>query len=145
MNDVNEAEAKLTQLNIAIGEAEKRHNEEDVAFLKRVLSDDLRFRRAKGPIVTKREYLWDLIQPENTFEELVSDDVRVTLYEDTAVVSLLVSARFKRPDAEGNLKEKQGVFRNTRIFLRQEIEEGQDREEWQCAFWFNSEIKPESR
>lgn len=128
MND--KAVNELTELNRQMGEAEKNH---DVEFFKKHLHNDLRFRRASRAIVSKKEFLWDLIQPENTFEELTVSDVEVTAHENTAVVSLLVHVRFKRPNEEGVLDEKKGTYRNTRIFIK----EGND---WQCAFWFNTDV-----
>lgn len=133
MNE-NDVKQELNDLNIEMGKAEKNR---DADYFQKVLHEDLRFRRANKKIVTKKEYLWDLIQPENTFEELSVSDVEVTTYGDsdgdTAVVSLLVYARFKRPNDEEKLVERKGTYRNTRVFVK-------TGNEWQCAFWFNTEI-----
>lgn len=129
MPDINQVECKLIELNTQIGEAEMRHNDEDVAFLVQVLSDDLIFRRANGQIVRKKEFLWDLIQPENTFDYLIPENVEPKVFEDTAVVSLLVRAKGKRGEAGF-----EGVYRNLRLFQKREGE-------WRCVVWFNTEIK----
>lgn len=129
MPDMNEVERKLIELNTQIGEAEKRHNDEDVAFLVRVLSDDLIFRRASGQVVRKKEFLWDLIQPENTFDYLIPEKVEPKVFEDTAVVSLLVRAKGKRGETGF-----EGVFRNTRLFRKREGD-------WHCMVWFNTRVE----
>ncbi len=120
-----DVEKELIELNMRIGEAEKQRDED---FLKRVLSDDLIFRRASGKIVNKQEYLESLKNPANTFDYLYSEDVKPIVYEGVAVVSLRVRAKGKRgPDTfEGN-------FRNIRLFV--------ENQEWQCAVWFNTTIK----
>ena len=123
-----DVEKKLIELNMRIGEAEKQR---DVDSLKRVLSDDLIFRRANGKIVNKKEYLESLQDPANTFDYLYSEDVKPNVYEGVAVVSLRVRAKGKRgPD------RFEGTFRNIRIFLKKE-----EKEEWQCVVWFNTPIK----
>lgn len=130
MEEMNEVERQLVDLNTKLAEAEKRHHDEDIVFLMRVFSDDLIFRRASGQIVKKKEFLWDLIQPENTFEYLIPEsNVKPIVYEDTAVISLLVKAKGMR----GN-KGFEGVYRNTRLFQKREGD-------WQLALWFNTRIE----
>jgi hypothetical protein len=63
-----------------------------VAYLEQVLADDLRFRRASGIIVNKKEYLEDLQNRENTYEYLVSEDVKPIVYEGVALLALRVRA-----------------------------------------------------
>lgn len=119
-------EKELIEINLKIGEAEKARDE---AFLKRVLADDLIFRRASGQVVNKTEYLTDLQNSANTYDYLISEDVKPMLYEGIAVVSLRVKAGIKRGTStfEGN-------FRNIRLFLRRN-------ERWQCVIWFNTSIE----
>ena len=121
-------EQELTQLNIAIGEAEKQR---DDAALKRILADDLIFRRASGIVVDKSTYLEELLKPENTYNYICSEviDVKLSKSQTVAIVALHVRAKGKRGE---NLFE--GVYRNIRIF--QKGEQG-----WQCHMWFNEPLK----
>jgi hypothetical protein len=112
--------------------------------LKGVLADDLIFRRASGKVVNKVEYLADLVNPDNKYEYLISEDVQPTVfdvqptvfdvqptvYEDVVTVSLLVRAKGQR-----ETKEFEGVYRNIRIFLKNE------NKGWQCVVWFNTVIQ----
>lgn len=118
-------EAGFIDLNRKIGEAEFTR---DDAFLRGVLSDELVFKRASGAIVTKEEYLTELKKPENTYEYLFSEDIRVTASGNAALVSLLVYAKGRRGE-----KEFSGVFRNQRVFVRKEGN-------WQCSLWVNSVV-----
>lgn len=130
----NDIENELIELNIKIGEAEKQRQED---FLKGVLADDLIFRRASGKVVNKVEYLADLVNPDNKYEYLISEDVQPTVfdvqptvYEDVVTVSLLVRAKGQR-----ETKEFEGVYRSIRIFLKNE------NKGWQCVVWFNTVIQ----
>jgi Domain of unknown function (DUF4440) len=105
-----DAEKELTALNIKIGEAEKQRDE---AFLECVLADDLIFRRANETVVRKKAYLEALQDAANTFDYIISEDVKPTVYEDVAVISLLVRAKGKRGP-----RTFQGTFRNIQIFLK---------------------------
>jgi len=119
---------ELISLNERIGEAERTG---DAEFLKSVLSDNLRFRRANGTIVDKAIYLDDLTKPGNITDELRSTDIVPTVYEDLAVVVLLVAVKGMRC---GNKLD--GVFRNIRIFL----DEPDKRPRWQLHSWFNVRV-----
>ena len=116
---------ELIGLNERIGEAERMP---DADFLKSVLSDNLRFRRANGTIVDKAIYLDDLMKPGNTTDELHSTDIVPTIYGNLAVVELLVAMKGMRC---GNKLD--GVFRNIRIFL----DEPDKQPRWQLHSWFN--------
>jgi hypothetical protein len=72
--------------------------------------------------------LWDLVQPENTYDYLDSEDIRVQSYGDVAVVSLRVRAAGRRGEAKF-----EGVFRNIRLFVKSD-------KGWQCAVWFNTRV-----
>jgi Domain of unknown function (DUF4440) len=115
----------LEQLNVRIGDAEMRRDE---LFLKNILADELVFRRASGKIVTKDEYLAELVKPENTYEYLVSEAVEIAFNEDSALVSLVVRAKGKR-----GATEFEGSFQNLRVFVKQA-------EKWCCVVWFNTRI-----
>ena len=123
---------ELINLNERIGEAERTR---DAEFLRVVLSDNLRFRRANGTIVDKAIYLDDLTKPLNTTEELHSTDIVPTIYRNLAVVVLSVAVKGMRC---GNKLD--GVFRNIRTFL----DEPNKRPHWQLHSWFNVRV-PEPR
>jgi hypothetical protein len=123
---------ELISLNERIGEAERMT---DADFLKSILSDNLRFRRANGTIVDKAIYLDDLMKPGNTTDELHSTNIIPTIYGNLAVVELLVAMRGMRC---GNKLD--GVFRNIRIFLNEPDKEPH----WQLHSWFNVRV-PEAR
>lgn len=118
-------ESGLINLNKQIGEAELRRDE---TFLRDVLADELVFRRASGAVVTKEEYLAELIKPENTYEYLESENLRFIANEEIAVVTLIVKAKGKRGE-----KEFEGKFQNRRVFIEQQGN-------WKCIVWFNTKI-----
>jgi hypothetical protein len=118
----------LVDLNVRIAEAEKGR---DAAFLRTVLSDSLRFRRANGTIVERPTFLDDLLNPTNTFERLDIEDVEVSIFEGVAIVTLIVRAKGTR---EG--KPFEGVFRNLRTFLK----EPDQRPSWKLHFWYNVRV-----
>ena len=83
-------EQDLRDLNVQLGEAEKR-GERD--FFERHLAEDLIFRRADGTVVTKQQFLYNL-QPD-TFDKLDSEVLEVKVYGDILVVKVLVTAKKK--------------------------------------------------
>lgn len=101
----------LCDLAHRMGEAEKSR---DAEFFEALLAEQLTFRRANGAIVDKTTFLRDLLNPENTYHMLESEDISATVYEGIAVVTLLVTAKGTR---EG--KSFAGVFRNIRIFVHE--------------------------
>lgn len=116
---------RLIGLNVLIGEAELNRDEN---FLRDILADDLVFRRANGSVVTKREYLEELVKPENTYEYLYAENIRSQVKDDTALISLNVRAKGKRGE-----KEFEGTFRNLRVFVRKE-------KNWECVIWHNTRL-----
>jgi hypothetical protein len=122
---------ELIDLNDRIGEAEKTR---DAEFLRSILSDNLRFRRANGTIVDKSIYLDDLMKPANTTDELESDQIVPTITGSLAVVTLVVRVSGMR---SGNKLD--GSFRNVRIFLN----EPDKRPHWQLHSWFNLPVAAE--
>jgi hypothetical protein len=120
-----EAISFLEQLNAQIGEAELGRDE---AFLRSVLADELVFRRASGKVITKEEYLTELMKPENTYDYLISENTKAVINDETSLVSLRVRAKGKRGETGF-----EGVFHNLRVFVRRE-------DEWQCLVWFNRRI-----
>jgi hypothetical protein len=132
MQDNEKVTQELVAHNIQMGEAEKNG---ESAFFEEVLHDNLRFRRASKAIVSKQEFLNDMKAKKTTYSSLhiPPESVEVTVYEDTAMVSLLLHAAGTKANDGGSPTPWQGIYRNTRIFLN---EEGK----WQCAFWFNTRI-----
>lgn len=116
--------------NIArrMGEAEKSH---DAEFFEALLAETLTFRRANGAVVDKATFLKDLLNPENTYDLLDSEDVSATVHEGVAVVALLVRAKGVR---EG--KPFSGVYRNIRVF----VHEPKENPTWQLHAWFNVRV-----
>jgi hypothetical protein len=130
MDDANRdsrtVEKTLVERNKRIAQAEK---DRDTGFLREILADDLYFRRANGQVVDKQTYLQSIESPENTYEQNEAEDVTATVYEDLAVVSLIVRARGLRQGIPFG-----GAFRNIRLFLKQDGE-------WRCVVWFNTRIQ----
>jgi hypothetical protein len=126
---MNTPEQDLVDLNIKIGEAEAQR---DAGFLGSILADGLKFRRANGTIVDKLTYLADLQDRKNTFEYLHSEEVQSTVYENTAIVALLVRAKGTKGGTPF-----EGTFRNIRLFLN----EPDKQPVWQCYMWFNARIQ----
>ena len=123
------SEQDLIDLNQQLGEAEETKNE---AFLRSILSEALRFRRANGTIIDKAIFLDDLTKPGNTTDQLTSDDIAVQFYEDNiAIATLKVHVKGMRCGRELN-----GTFRNVRIFHK----EPDKHPPWQLHVWFNERI-----
>jgi len=121
-------EPKLTQLNVAIGEAEKQRDKDT---LDQILVNDLIFRRVSGVVVDKATYLEELLKPENTYNYLCSEvvDVNLSKSQNAAIVTLHVCAKGKRGE-----NPFEGVFRNIRFFKKGE-------QGWQCHAWFNEPLE----
>jgi hypothetical protein len=123
MDEETDEICRLIGLNVLIGEAELKRDEN---FLREVLADELVFRRANASVVTKDEYLADLIKPENSYEYLIAENIKAQVKDDTALVSLDVRAKGKRGE-----KEFEGIFRNLRVFVRNE-------KKWKCMIRHNT-------
>jgi ketosteroid isomerase-like protein len=87
---------------------------DDVATMRRMLSDDYIGINPSGIIQTKRETLADWKNHVVVIQELTLSDVRVRVYGDTAV--LTCRATVIGHDAEGSLN---GEFRYTRVYHRE--------------------------
>lgn len=125
MNEATDEMCRLIGLNVLIGKAELNRDEK---ILREVLANDLVFRRANGSVVTKDEYLSELIKPENTYEFLHSENIKAQIKDENALVSLVARAKGKRGE-----KEFEGEFRNLRVFVKNE----QNR---QCVIWHNTRL-----
>jgi hypothetical protein len=108
--NIADTEKELIERNIRIGESERLRDED---FLNAVLANDFIFRRADGEVVNKEKYLADLRNPNNTFEYLISDDLKATVFEGVAVVTLRVRAKGKH-----EIISFEGTYRDIRLFLK---------------------------
>ena len=68
----------LIDLAYHIGVAEKSR---DVGFFRSLLAERFTFRRASTTVVDKTTYLNDLLNPENTYDMLESQDVSATILD----------------------------------------------------------------
>jgi hypothetical protein len=129
MTDLSQLDdTALCELARRMGEAEKGR---DAEFFKSLLAERLTFRRANETVVDKRTFLEDLLDSENTYEMLESEDVSATVHEGVAVVALLVRAKGMKMG-----KSFAGVFRNIRIF----VHETDKQPAWQLHAWFNVRV-----
>lgn len=129
MNESKTDETVLIELNRRIGEAEKARDDQ---FMAEILSEKLVFRRASGIAVNKTNYLENLANPANTYDQLDVSEIEVQIFQDVAVVSLCVQASGQRGD-----KSFSGRFRNLRIFMK-EVDAPHG---WRCHMWFNTKEK----
>ena len=82
--DTSADEAHIRSLNEASGEAQVKR---DIAALDRLLADDFILTRASGVVANKAQNLADVQSGDRLFTSYKSDDVRVRLYGDAAVVT----------------------------------------------------------
>ncbi len=115
---------------------ERMHDEETrgiegVPFFSALLDQMLRFRRANGAIVTRDEFLIDLADARNHRESIGKvGELECHLYEDTAVVSVLLAVR-----GSNRGESIDGLYRNVRIFHRAVYAAP-----WLLAIWFNERV-----
>ena len=114
------AEAELTDLTRKMTDAEKCG---DVPFFREVLAEDLIFRRAKGAVVTKEQFILDL--KEDAYEKLEANVLEVRDYPDGAVVNVKVIAKRRGEESEAQ-------YLNVRRFVRRDGK-------WQLIAWLNTE------
>jgi hypothetical protein len=127
------AQTDLETLNREIADAERRGRDQDVAFLRSVLADGLRFRRANGSMVDRETFLDGVPDRDYANGHLTISDLAVVFNEDRlAVVTLLVDARGRNTATDTAIE---GTFRNIRIFS-QPPEGG-----WLCEMWFNAPVE----
>jgi ketosteroid isomerase-like protein len=93
----------------------------DWAFLDRILADDYIGTQSDGSLTTKAQEIGDLKSSESVVASIVSDDLKVRLYKDAAVVTF----RFvTREQTKG--KDTSGSFRATDTWI---MRDGR----WQCV------------
>lgn len=131
--DSTTPERWLVELNEKLGEAERT---KDTAWLERVLSNDLNFRRANEKVETvvdKATYIAQLA--DRHYDTLESSDIRVCVYGSVAIVTLVVRAA---GNAAGNAFG--GLYTNIRVFRAADIPE-----RWQLVRWYNVPIEVPAR
>jgi ketosteroid isomerase-like protein len=118
--DTSADEARIRTLNEESGEAQVKR---DIAALDRMLADDFILTRANGVVANKAENLADVQSGDRSFASYTSDDVRVRLYGDAAVVTGRVTSTgtYKGQDFSGR-------FRYTKMFIKRD---GQ----WRIVAW----------
>ena len=127
MEDYN----KLVKINQDIRDAEFHHDE---AYFKKILSDDLIFRRASGKFVNKPRFLEELALI--SYDILKAGAAEIIPIDEKSVYTILnVEAKVKKPDGS----EFKGNFRNTRFFRKKGTE-------WELYAWYNeNSIKQEKK
>src|SRR5262245_44816733 len=94
-------ERELTQLVKDLNEAVVKA---DIAFLERVLHQDYTHHRPRGTVEDREQYLQNRKARRVEFESLVSDDVKVRVFGDAAVVTGRSSVKGK--DQHGKMEEQ---------------------------------------
>src|SRR5262245_28329919 len=93
VGDMASDELELTQL---IKDLNAALVKQDMAFLERVLDKDYSHYRPHGEVENRAQYLKDRKDGSVDFDSLVADDIKVRVYEDTAI-DLSVHRQRKRP------------------------------------------------
>jgi ketosteroid isomerase-like protein len=112
---------------------EKRWNDSwvkrDPAFLGRILADDYIGTRSDGSVFSKAQEIADMEYSENVVAYIKSDDFRVRVYGDAAVVAF----RFTTKEQNKEGKDIGGQYRTTDTWV-------QRAGRWQCVASHGSEI-----
>lgn len=87
----------------------------DVAFFDQVFADDITHVSQSGRLRSKAEWLEGRRQGESNYTKYETDDLKVRLYGETAVVTGVADAAW-REDGEA----KPGRFRFTRVWVRRD-------------------------
>lgn len=122
------AKQELMQLERDIGKA---NVERDAAFFERVEADEFIFTDSGGGITLKKEDVDSVKAPANPDSKLLSyevDDMKVSLYDDTAVVTGRVTQRGINKGQEWT-----GQSRFTDVFVRRD-------KRWQIVAGHSSRI-----
>jgi ketosteroid isomerase-like protein len=105
-------ERELTQLIKDLNEAVVKA---DVPVLERLLHEDYVHHRPRGTVENRAQYLESRKARRVDFESLVSDEINVRLYGDTALVTGRSTAKGK--DQHGKMDEQR---RWTRVLVRRD-------------------------
>jgi ketosteroid isomerase-like protein len=104
------AEQEIRKLMAEIDEA---HRRSDVAAFDRIWADDYVLTDWRGVVKNRAEALAEWRAGKHQYESYQSDDIRVRIYGDTAIVTARVTRK------SGSDAENIGRFRHTRVFVRQ--------------------------
>jgi len=104
------AERELVAL---MGEIDRAHQTSDVATFDRIWADDYVLIDYRGIVKDRARALAEWKAGEHRYASYVSDDIRVRVYGEAAVVTARVT--------RASLSDPQNVgqFRHTRVFVRQ--------------------------
>jgi ketosteroid isomerase-like protein len=102
----------------------------DVATLNRILSDDLIYTHANGLQQTKAELIGVLGSGDMKYESISTDDVRVRIFTETAVVTGRASIKIKAHGEEQTFK-----LCYLDVYVKQDSR-------WQMVAWQSSRIAP---
>jgi len=102
----------------------------DVATLNRILSDDLIYTHANGLQHTKAELVGVIGSGDFKYESITPGDIRVRIYNETAVVTGRVSMKIKSGAGEQVFK-----LCYLDVYVRQEGR-------WQMVAWQSSRVAP---
>ena len=102
----------------------------DVAALNRILSDDLIYTHANGLQQTKAELIGVLGSGDMKYESISTEDTRVRIYNETAVVTGRASMKIKARGEEQTFKL---------CYLDVYVKQGS---RWQMVAWQSSRVGP---
>jgi ketosteroid isomerase-like protein len=102
----------------------------DVATLNRILSDDLIYTHANGLQQTKAELIGVLGSGDMKYESITTDDVRVRIFTETAVVTGHASIKIKAHGEEQSFK-----LCYLDVYVKQDGR-------WQMVAWQSSRVVP---
>jgi len=112
---------------------EKRWNDSwvkrDPAFLDRILADDYIGMRSDGSVFSKAQEIADMKQSENIVVYITSDDFKVRVYGDVAVVTFRFTTKEQNKEGE----DISGQYRTTDTWVKRAGR-------WQCVASHGSEI-----
>lgn len=115
---------ELERLNERVATMERQRGAKAKAWFRKVLSDQLVFRRANGTVIDKQAFLKGLDSP-NPFVSRRTEGIRVMPLDDRALVTLIVHTN----KADGTANR----YRNIRLFSKQA-------KSWTMEVWYNYDM-----
>ena len=107
------AEQEVMQLDRELLEARRQATKGDTTVLERILADDFIATSLNGRVTNKTQYIKNSTSPNLSFDAFSTDDVKVRVYGDGAVVT-------GRTTVKGHYKDEEFTtsFRYTRGFVK---------------------------